>query len=74
MVSPQLLSINYQKRMMQILKGLPGVKCLVDDILVIGRNQIDHHEPLRAWLDRLQEEGITLALKSAYSLFPGLST
>ena len=48
MVSPQLLSINYQKRMMQILKGLPGVKCLVDDILVIDRNQIDHYERLRA--------------------------
>ena len=33
---------------MQVLKGLPGVKCLVDDILVIVRNQIEHHERLRA--------------------------
>ena len=42
MVSPQLLRINYQKRMMQVLKGLPGVKCLVDDFLVSGRNRIEH--------------------------------
>lgn len=36
--------------MIQVLKGLPGVKCLVNDILVIGRNQIEHDERLRAVL------------------------
>ena len=54
----------YQKRMMQVLKGLLVVKWLVDDILMIGRNQIELDERLRAVLDRLQ----------VYSLFPGLST
>ena len=53
----------YQKRMIQVLKGLPGVKCLVDDILVVGRNQAEHDERLRAVLDRLVQEGITLNLE-----------
>ena len=47
--------------MVQVLKGLPGVKCLVDDSLVVGRNQAEHDERLRPVLDRLvQEEKLDL--------------
>lgn len=57
----------YQKRAMHVLKGPPGIKCLVDDILVIGRNQEEHDERLRAVLDRLKEEGITLSYEKCVS-------
>ena len=50
----------FQKRMMQVLEGLAGVTCLVDDILVVGGNQAEHDERLRAVLDSLQQEGLTL--------------
>ena len=47
-----------------IFKRLPYViaSCHVDDSLVIGHNQAEHDERLRAVLDRLQQEGITLNL------------
>ena len=47
----------FQKRMMQVLEGLTGVTCLVNDILVVGGNQAEHDERLRAVLDRFQQEG-----------------
>ena len=50
----------FQKRMSQILECLPGVLCLMDDIIVFGTNQEDHHERLMATLKRLQQAGVTL--------------
>ena len=52
----------YQKGMIQVVKGLPGVKCLVNDILVDWSypNRVCH-DRLRAVLDRLREEGVTLS-------------
>lgn len=51
---------HYQKRMENVLKGLSGVVCHVDDILVTGKTEAQHNERLRAVLDRLQEAGLTL--------------
>ena len=54
----------FQKRMDGELSGLAGV----DDILVIGRNQREHDERLRAVLDRLVKCGLTLNVdKCAFS-------
>ena len=50
----------FQNRMSQILECLPGVLCLMDDIIVFGTNQEDHHEMLIATLKRLQQAGVTL--------------
>lgn len=44
----------YQKRMSQILEGLPGVLCLIDDILIFGQNQEEHDARLQSVLKRLQ--------------------
>ena len=50
--------LNYSKTM---LKGLQGVLCLMDDVLVYGRDQEDH-DKLEAVLQRIQSAGVTLDL------------
>ena len=51
---------HFQRRMNQVLSNLPGVLCLIDDILVYGRNIQEHNERLEAVLNRIQSAGITL--------------
>ena len=43
----------FQKRMDKELPGIEGVKCRMNDILVIGRDQVDHDQRLKQVLDRL---------------------
>ena len=51
---------HFQRRMNQLLSGLPGVLCLIDDILVYGSSTQEHDERLKAVLDTIQSAGITL--------------
>jgi len=53
----------FQKRMDKELSGIEGVKCRMDDILVIGRDQADHDQRLKQVLDRLVERKLTLNLE-----------
>ena len=46
--------------MTEILTGLPGVVCQMDDILIFGKNQIEHDERLEAVLNRIQDANGTL--------------
>ncbi|CAM4547477.1 unnamed protein product [Caretta caretta] len=48
----------FQRAMDQILCGLPGVQCYLDNILVTGRNEEDHLKNLEATLQRLEEYGL----------------
>ena len=57
--APELL----QRRMSNILQGLSGVVCLMDDILVNGHTQKEHDERLDAVFTTLRESGITLNAK-----------
>ena len=50
----------FQRRMSEVLSGLPGVLCHVDDVLVFGKDRIEHNTRLQAALKRLQATGITL--------------
>eukprot|EP00731_Ephydatia_muelleri_P032566 Em0024g110a len=50
----------FQKRMSQILSGLDGVVCLIDDILVMGKNAKEHDERLLAVLQRIRDARVTL--------------
>ena len=50
----------FQCRMNKVLSDLPGVLCLIDDILVYGRNTQEHNERLESVLNRIQSAGITL--------------
>ena len=51
---------HFQKKMSNILGGLKGVVCLMDDILVCGATQEEHDKNLTAALTRIQEAGLTL--------------
>ena len=51
---------HFQKKMSNILSGLKGVMCLMDDILVCGETQDEHDRNLTAALTRIQEAGLTL--------------
>ena len=46
--------------MTEILGDIPGVICLVDDILVTGRTQAEHDSRLRNVLTHLSKVGLTL--------------
>ncbi len=48
--------------MSQILQGLDGVECKIDDVLVHGKNQQEHDERLEAVLKCLVKAGVTLNL------------
>lgn len=46
--------------MTQILEGCNGMVCHADDILVHGKDQIEHDTRLHQVLRRFREEGLTL--------------
>ena len=46
--------------MSEILQGLDGVECNIDDVLVHGKDQTEHDQRLEAVLMRLVEAGVTL--------------
>ena len=50
----------FQRRMGRLLEGLPGVLCLMDDVIVFGSNQSKHDAHLTAELKRLEAAGVTL--------------
>ena len=50
----------FQRRMCDILSGLKGVVCLIDDVLVYGATQEEHDKNLSAVLNQIQEAGLTL--------------
>ena len=51
---------HFQRRMSQILEGLDGVICQMDDVLVFGKDDEEHDTRLRAALKRIQAAGVTL--------------
>ena len=50
----------FQKRMSEILSGLEGVVCMVDDVLVHGRTQEEHGQCLDTALARISNAGVTV--------------
>ena len=50
----------FQRKMSQILDGIEGVQCHMDDMLVYGRNKEEHDDRLIKVLHRIQDAGITL--------------
>ena len=47
---------HFQRRMQEILAGVPGVVCLMDDILVHGKSQEEHDATLKMVLTRLRQQ------------------
>lgn len=50
----------FQKAMQGVVAGLDGVHCLLDDILITGRNKPEHLSRLKTVLSRLEDAGLTL--------------
>lgn len=50
----------FQRAMDQILSGLPGVQCYLDDILCTGADDDEHLRNLDATLQRLKEYGLRI--------------
>ena len=49
----------FQRRMSRILEGLPGVLCLMDDIIIFGTTHDEHDSRLMATLQQLETTGVT---------------
>lgn len=50
----------HQKPMNDILEGLPGALCLIDDLIIFAKTQEEHDQLLRAVLQRLEKAHVTL--------------
>ena len=50
----------FQKRMGFILEGVDGVTCLIDDVLVVGKDEVEHDARLTRALQRMEDAGVTL--------------
>ena len=48
----------FQKHLNQELLGLPGVKCIADDVLIYGRDDADHDSCLEGFMKKCQQKGI----------------
>ena len=55
----------FQKRMSNVLSGVKGSFCLIDDVLVFGKTQGEHDQRLADALKRIQSAGVTLNVFSA---------
>ena len=53
-------SEKFQKSMSQILEGLEGVQCNIDDVLIHAATQSQHDTVLQQVLERLSTAGVTL--------------
>ena len=51
---------HYQRVMSEILRGLSGVVCMMDYVLVHGKTTQEHDERLYAVLSKLSDAGVTL--------------
>ena len=51
---------HFQQRMNSLLLGLQGVLCVMDDIIVFGKNQQEHNGRLHAVFTRLSASGMIL--------------
>ena len=51
---------HFQKQMNNILRGMEGVLCHMDDILIFGNTQEEHDTRLHKVLQKLQSQGVTL--------------
>ena len=46
--------------MSAILEGMEGVNCLIDDVLIIGKDEVEHDTRLIPVMERLEKVGVML--------------
>jgi hypothetical protein len=57
----------FHRIMSQLLSNIPGVICDIDDVLISGRTQKEHDDRLNEVRRRLEDAGVTLNHKCAFS-------
>ncbi|XP_057695377.1 uncharacterized protein K02A2.6-like [Corythoichthys intestinalis] len=62
----------FQRAMDQILSGLPGVQCYLDDILCTGANDEEHLRNVDAVLKRLRQYGLRVRKEKCEFLRPSV--
>ena len=62
----------FQKRVDKEFSGIERIKCRMDDILVIGRDQTERDQRLKQVLDRLVERKLKLNLEKCLFSQPRL--
>ena len=55
-ISPE----HFQKRMDKVLEDLPGVLCMMDDIIIYGESPEEHDARVRTIFRCLEDNGVTL--------------
>lgn len=60
----------FQAAMEQVLQGLEGVVCFLDDMLISGRTESEHLARLNAVLQRLEQNGLRLKLPKCEFMKP----
>ena len=55
-------SEKFQKNMNQILEGIDGVECSIDDVLIHGKDQQEHDQRVDVVLKSIKNAGMTLNL------------
>jgi len=53
----------WQRAIEQVLQGIPNVHCILDDMLITGRDDSQHLETLERVLERLQKYGLRTNLE-----------
>lgn len=56
----------FQKIMTELLDGLPGVICQMDDVLIFGSTQEEHNARLSSVFERMEKVGLTLNEKCLF--------
>ena len=55
-----------------MLECLPGVTCIMDDIIILGDSREEHDARVKGFLKRLEENGMTLNFgKCTFPSLPG---
>lgn len=62
----------FQRAMDQILSGLTGVQCYLDDLLITGKDEQEHLRNLNATLQRLEEYGLRVRKDKCEFLLPSV--
>ena len=49
---------HFQRKMTELLTGLDGVVCMLDDVLIYGKSQEEHDQHLERALERIGNSGV----------------
>ena len=63
----------WQRTIDQILQGIPGVQCILDDMVITGESESAHLENLKCVLARLKQYGIRVNKERCVFLVPRIT-